>query len=73
MAAEELIRSLTDARRSQATVRLATTGGPVEGRVWSVDRRHSRTVWLVHGSESLAEDRFVPLGSILDVMTRVAA
>jgi len=73
MAAEELIKSLTHARRSQATVRLATTGGSVEGRVWSVDRRHSETVWVVAGTEAVAEDRFVPLRSILDVTTTVAA
>jgi hypothetical protein len=73
MAGEDLITSLTHARQSQALVRLATTSGPVEGRVWSVDRRHSETVWLVGGTEAVAEDRFVPLRSIVGVTTVPAA
>ena len=73
MAAEELVKRLTHARRSRATVCLATTGGAVEGVVWNVDPRHSQTVWLVDGHEPDAQDRFVPLGSILGMTTTVAA
>jgi hypothetical protein len=72
MAVDELVKTLTDARRSGVTVHLATTGGAVDGVVWSVDARRSQTVWVVGGPEPVAEDRFVPLRSILD-MTMIAA
>jgi hypothetical protein len=72
MAVDELVKTLSHARRSGATVHLATTGGTVDGVVWSVDPRRSQTVWVVDGPEPVAEDRFVPLRSIIDMTTTAA-
>jgi len=68
MAANELIGTLSTACRRGARVRLETSAGMIEGLVWSIDRRHTKTVWLVGPAGAEPLDTFVPLAAILEVV-----